>query len=537
MLDRMDQRFKLLASSGGRRERQATLRATLDWSWDLLSKAEQAALVQLSVFEGGFSLEAAENVIALPATDAGVPWVPDVVQGLVEKSLLRNAADQRFEMLRSVQDYAAERLGKLEFRGLAYQRHWTYFASLDESSATAQRCVERENLIAACRRAAAASDVTSAVGALSGASAALQLTGPFRAVLELVNALEESTDLHNRQHRAVVDRVAGTGHLLLGEADKASVRFEKGLEEANAVKDVGSIIRILCLTANLAASRSTQELASSRLEHAMKLANSSGDSRLRFRVFSAMGALRQRTGQLVEATKYYESAIEIARALGNKHWQGGMYGNLGFIALTQGRLADARTHLEAGLACAHEMGDRQWEGNARCNLGLLLYQLGESKAAEIELEGALVLARSIGYRRLEATVLCNLGIVADDRGDPDRAERWYREAVLLASELADDLLEAQSRGYLGLLLAKLRRTDESELQFIRAADKAAGAEPATLAMLYCQRAIAAAERGDESSRNEWLAHAERLLGGDEQNADFELRQALQKARASRANPS
>ncbi len=68
MLDRMDQRFKLLASSGGRRERQATLRATLDWSWDLLAQSEQSALAQLSAFEGGFSLEAAEAVVELPQT-------------------------------------------------------------------------------------------------------------------------------------------------------------------------------------------------------------------------------------------------------------------------------------------------------------------------------------------------------------------------------------------------------------------------------------------------------------------------------------
>ena len=98
MLQRMGERFKLLTAGRGRRDRQATLRATLDWSWDLLSESEQSGLSQLSVFEGGFTLEAAEAVIALP----GSPnlWVGDVVHSLVSKSLraactappIRNAA-------------------------------------------------------------------------------------------------------------------------------------------------------------------------------------------------------------------------------------------------------------------------------------------------------------------------------------------------------------------------------------------------------------------------------------------------------------
>ena len=64
LLQRMSQRFKLLTSAGGRRDRQATLRATLDWSWDLLTPDEQSALAQVSVFEGGFTLDAAESVLS-----------------------------------------------------------------------------------------------------------------------------------------------------------------------------------------------------------------------------------------------------------------------------------------------------------------------------------------------------------------------------------------------------------------------------------------------------------------------------------------
>jgi class 3 adenylate cyclase len=84
LLLRMNDRFKLLSSTGGRLDRQATLRAVFDWSWDLLSLPEKAALAQLSVFEGGFTLESVEAVLDLSAYD-NAPWPMDALQSLVQK--------------------------------------------------------------------------------------------------------------------------------------------------------------------------------------------------------------------------------------------------------------------------------------------------------------------------------------------------------------------------------------------------------------------------------------------------------------------
>src|SRR5262249_34985460 len=103
LLARMNDRFKLLASRGGRLDRQATLRAVFDWSWDLLSLPEKAALAQLSVFESGFALEAVEAVLDLSRYD-DAPWPVDALQSLVQKSLHRPVADDRFDLLVSVQE-------------------------------------------------------------------------------------------------------------------------------------------------------------------------------------------------------------------------------------------------------------------------------------------------------------------------------------------------------------------------------------------------------------------------------------------------
>src|SRR5208283_3906039 len=88
LLLRMSERFKLLTSAGGRLDRQATLRAVFDWSWDLLLMPEKAALAQLSVFEGGFTLESVEAVLDLSAYENALSPM-DALQGAWAALILR----------------------------------------------------------------------------------------------------------------------------------------------------------------------------------------------------------------------------------------------------------------------------------------------------------------------------------------------------------------------------------------------------------------------------------------------------------------
>ena len=184
LLARMGQRFKLMAGLGRRQDRQSTLRATFDWSWDLLIDAEKSALAQLSVFEGGFTLEAAEAVLDL-SDCADAPWTVDLLQSLVDKSLVRPLGAARFDLLSSVQDYAAEQLQcEDRFPGSgdgaqtkAERAHCAHFAGLDTVAATARGGVEIDNLVAACRRALCRGDVSQSTAALENAWAALDLRG------------------------------------------------------------------------------------------------------------------------------------------------------------------------------------------------------------------------------------------------------------------------------------------------------------------------------------------------------------------------
>ncbi|MEV5973020.1 AfsR family transcriptional regulator, partial [Streptomyces sp. NPDC051921] len=128
--ERLDDRFRLL-TSGARTvlPRQQTLRAVVDWSWDLLDEGERAVLRRLSVFTGGCELEAAEAVCGDPvAAD-----VLDVLGSLVDKSLVVAAeteAGMRYRLLETVAEYASERLDEAGDREAAERRHLTYYREL-----------------------------------------------------------------------------------------------------------------------------------------------------------------------------------------------------------------------------------------------------------------------------------------------------------------------------------------------------------------------------------------------------------------------
>jgi len=138
LLARMGERFRRVAAEVGSMDRRAMLRAAFDWSWDLLLLSDQVALAQLSVFEGAFTLEAAEAVIDLSAFD-DMPRAVDVLYSLVDKSFVRSLEDGRFDLLVSVQEYAAEHLltaGRFagsgpEAQQAALARHAAWQAALD----------------------------------------------------------------------------------------------------------------------------------------------------------------------------------------------------------------------------------------------------------------------------------------------------------------------------------------------------------------------------------------------------------------------
>ena len=288
------------------------------------------------MFEGGFTLESVEAILDLSAYEHA-PWPMDALQSLVHKSFVRQVTDDRFDLLVSVQEYAAEHLrtaarypGSGPTALLAAEvRHGAYFAGLDEKAAIADGCAELDNLVVACRRAAARGDVDMAVRSLEGAWAGLRLRGPFRVGVELASVVRATPGIGSAAS-ARVDYVAGTrAGVRAGRLPEAHVQFEASLAGAREV----------------------------------------GDRRCEGRALVSLGFLDTDEGQLESARANLEAALAIARELKDRTMQSDAHNNLGTLESFQGQPEQALAHYEAALALAREAGDRHREGDRPWQLG------------------------------------------------------------------------------------------------------------------------------------------------------------------------
>lgn len=519
LLARMSQRLQILATAGGRRDRQATLRATFDWSWDLLSDAEKAALAQLSVFEGGGTLEAAEAVLDLSASGDSV-WTVDVLQSLVDKSFVRLAAGGRFVLLSTVQEYAAEHLrtpGRYPGSGpaaleAAHVRHGAHFASVSSSPFAPTAATEVENVVAACRRATARNDVAVAVATLESAWAALELRGPFRPAAELALPVATMNTLSEAQ-RARAQLTAASALDAFGQVERARACFETALKAARVAQDRRIEARVLIGLGTLHANEGRIDDATSRLQVALELAQAIGDRTLECAALNGLGTASLDLGRMDEAYDRYSSALVLARQIGDRRWEGGLLGNLGGLLFDRGDLDLAGSHLQASLIVARELGNRMWEGNAMCSLGALHQVQGKLDEAYAESAAALALAQSIGHARLECVAGCNLGLVHLARAEWDGARGCLEAALDLAREVRDSRSEGLFLGYLARVHAIQSRFNdaraclESGEPLLRAA-----ADRYSLGLLTCSRAEVEWLAGDSVAARAALKRAVALQG-------------------------
>jgi len=487
MLARMRQRFRLLASPRGQQTtRQATLQATLEWSWALLTPWEQAAFAQCSVFEGGFTLDAAEAVLDLSRW-AIVPEAKPVLRSLLEKSLLRMwlpatrtgvAPEPRFGMFRSLQAFAGERLldparGEADWQATAEERaarrrHQVYFAgfgseealvSLHRSGGASRFWAltrEFDNLMTACRRAIAGEKAISAVATALATAEVLLLRGPLKVAFDLLSEVLETIEPSGR------DRV----RLLscLGRIDRLTAqpqRSRRWLERALQLAVEGGYrrleARILGTLGILQQDQGHTEAAQVRYEAALATHREVGARSGEGAVRSNLGGLFRRLGQVDTAQEHYEAALAIYRELEDCHREAHVLINLGNLYGQKGRLDTAREHYEVALTLYREVGDRRGEGHVRSSLGQVAFRQSRMDSAQEHYAKALIVHREVGLPRFEGAVLSNLGLLHQSQGRLDSAQACYEAALIINRALKNRRLAASVQGNLGNLCAQQGR--------------------------------------------------------------------------------
>lgn len=427
--------------------RQQTLKATLDWSHNLLSEVERAMLRRLSVFAGGWTLEAAEGVCFgenLERDDA-----LDLLSGLVDKSLVVAGASTggavRYRMLEPIRQYAREKLNESGESDEVRGRHAAFFLDVAELELVGPQqafwvewlerehdnmrealswALEREKAELALRLGAALWPFWFARGYLREGIGWLEeiLAGGDQAASPArVKALEGMGWLTQRQ----------------GDTERATAAYEEMLTLSRELGYKGDVATALNSLGTLAVTRGDNEQASELLEENMAVLQhledegSTATTLKRFHALNLLGILAiNQEGDYVRGATLWEESLALAREAGDANRVGATLLNLGYAALMQADHERAMALSEEALTVANILGDAGVEifPEARVNLGLAALGQGEHGRAAASLEEALVVAQKVGVKASVMNALEGMASLAGAVGEAARAAHLWGAA-------------------------------------------------------------------------------------------------------------
>ena len=443
---RLDDRFRLL--TGGSRTalpRQQTLRALIDWSYDLLGPQERSLLHRLAVFAGGWTLEAAEAVCGGDGLDSYE--VMDSLQQLVNKSLVlvEEQGDQaRYHYQETIRQYARERLLESGEIAAVRSRHRDWYVQVAETTTPQLRTAgqaavfrrlraEHDNLRAALEWCA---------GDPLGVGAGLRLVGALwrfwllhgrwsegRAWLETMLAAPDAPTYPAARAQALF----GLGSLT---TDSPTARHY--LEESVALwRTLDNPVALAGALAAVAEETRIQGLlpaAYSLAEEALALARGTGDHSATAAALFQVGCTALAQGRLPDARTRLEEGLAHERSLGDVRGVAISLYHLGRITLAEGDYVAARALFEESLTLNIEMGDSDTAAWLLNSLGEVARYSGDYPQAAVFYDQALVLHQQLGNSYGITATLHNLGCVAAYRGDSAEAKRLFRAALRLADE-------------------------------------------------------------------------------------------------------
>ena len=462
---RLDDRFALL--TGGSRAgmaRQQTLRAMVDWSWELLNPAERAVLARLSVFAGGFTLAAAEAVAAGP--DVPAAEVLGHLGTLVDKSLVQfdaaGTGPARYRLLETVRQYAAGQLDALGPAAVnpARTAHRDYYLALAEAAAPQliahdqARWLDRLDAELGNLRAAIAVSLSQ-----GDPEPGLRLAASLRVYWKVRGHGAEGADALRAlldapgAHEATLARaraLAAAAHLL-GQTSGYAIAgdyCQEALAIARAAGDDNLVAELLQIRAVILVRLGQHGAALPLIESGLGLARRLGEPQLTARLLSARVHAADAEGDSVGAIRYAAEALPLSRQAGDRIQEGALLGSLGYLELSAGDLHAARRHLAESLDIARSFNDRYGAVYQTFNLGLAEYLSGSPGAAEALFAESFDLARRTGMKVQMAYALLGLALAGRSGADPGWSAQMHGAADQALADLGCTVepLEARLAG-------------------------------------------------------------------------------------------
>ena len=553
---RLDDHLQLLA--GGSQDvlpRHQTLRATLDWSYALLTEPERALFRRLAVFIGTFNVDAVEFVGGGAAASASWGWsalhavadpasgalsVLDLLAQLVDKSLLQVdevAGEARYRLLETLRQYALEKLVQSGEADTARRRHRTWYrilADRAEPELTGPRQgawldrIEREydNIRAVIEGTAA--DRGELVEGLGVVAKLLRLwvvrgyLGEGRRLLEPLLAASEA-DPEVRRSPAWLEAVHTAGFAAYFQGDFGAMRHfgERWLEVAEVVGDEREIwlandmlARVFMNQADYARAQAIfidQLAVMRRLDYPFGIASA----------LVGLGVVARLQGDYERAIAYCEECLAHSRTSGDVWFIGQALSNLGLAYYQLGQYGFARKHFAEALQVRRDLRDRSGVAWSLINLGEVAQAQGDVGGAREQFEESLAILCDLGDRSGRADVVAALGRVAQAQGDFASARLHFVESLELRRALGQrialpqvledlaGLAAAQGNQVRAFTLAGAAATLRAKLGSPRASSDQERIEPwwRTSQRALGDEAIEATTAGETMTEDQTLAYA------------------------------
>jgi predicted ATPase/class 3 adenylate cyclase/tRNA A-37 threonylcarbamoyl transferase component Bud32 len=461
-------------------ERHRTLRAAMDWSYELLDEDEQRLFQILSVFAGGFTFPAAETVCCLPKSDPDLRSAEtlglDVMEGLaslLDKSLLRQDKrgedESRFTMLKLIREYAGEKLRESGRETKIRERHANFFLSLAEEAkpmlegpeqeAWLERLEEEHNNLRSAlgwfSQQGEGDNEGSAEAAVSGlrmAGALWRFWDTHGYVSEGRRWLQKMLGLSDTPTNERVDALAGAAELAVRQSDisEASRLYEQGLKIAREISYKAGIAKALGGMGVVKEFLGTDlELVEVLYSESLEFWREVGDKR---GIATALGPLAHRAASsydFEQANKLFEESLALFREVQDKREIAGALWNLGQIAVVVGHYDKAREMYRESLKRYEDLKDLHGVATQLRGLGRVERIQGNTVQARALYEESLASFRTMEDKGCASIALSGLGRVALDQDDIEGAISLIQECLSLSREISFKAVEAQALRLLG----------------------------------------------------------------------------------------
>jgi predicted ATPase len=506
---RLERGLEPLGRSGpDRPDRHATLRATVAWSWDLLTAAERDALVQCTVFRGGFELEAAEAVVELSQHDS---FPLDVVLSLRDRSLLARSGEERLDMLVMVRAFCDADGAYNGQRQSAEQRHaeWyadqaRHFGQRADSDDEAHRWLAREeaNIALSIRRG----DAANAAVALLGADHIYKKALPALQHAELITSVLARQADEATRVRARLLRVRGAAWRRAEKLDGAIVDQEAALalisDQADPVL-AGQIYGSLGVTHRYLGDLDAAERAQ---ERCLALCRQVGDRMREVFALQNLGVVRYGRGDLEGARRRWLDALAQIDPAEPMSVASTLHSNLGALAIAEGRLLEAERHFASV--------ERELDRRGIAHRGSLLRLQGTVVQLRGRLEDAAVLFRraadragALGDRRVLSFALRDLAQVRLDQGEHEQAVSVCSEVLDMSFEGAGQRAIPAAAARRVLALIALDRGDRREAESLLSEERATTLPHKARSLVLADLAVCRLFEGDVDGALALLAEA------------------------------